>query len=100
MNRHHLDSSDHLICENCGKMLDGAVSQDESILHPPSEGDISLCAYCGEINVYKNINGKLGLAPMPVETMEKLIVTQPMDALALLAARQKILLRKHRENEP
>lgn len=39
-------------CPFCGTLLDGAVCvTDEDCM--PQEGDITICAYCGEILIYE-----------------------------------------------
>lgn len=47
-------------CPCCGAICDGFTPiEDEP--HVPTPGDVSICAYCAELNVYEVAAGGLGL---------------------------------------
>lgn len=39
-------------CTKCGKRVDAATDPDQFSRNVPSEGDVSICLYCGNIMVY------------------------------------------------
>lgn len=64
---------EHVHCPNCKETLDAAMNTDATTGNIPSDGDISVCAYCGSINVFKEQeNGELCLVEMPEDIKKEL----------------------------
>jgi hypothetical protein len=62
-------------CSWCGHEVDAHVSQDElfnAIKHAPADGDVSICTYCGKINMFEN-----NLLRKPTEQELEIIENDP-----------------------
>ena len=57
------------LCLSCGKGLDGATAADGG-LDLPQDGDISVCAYCGEPGMYVKVGEYLTIRPLTDEEKE------------------------------
>jgi len=68
-------------CPECGKMTNTAMSVDGD--DKPSDGDISLCFYCGAINQF---DSKLNIVNMPDEVLESIKKDEPETYKTLIDA--------------
>lgn len=59
-------------CPSCGKLTDTATAVEGD--YTPSDGDISLCIYCGAINQF---DSELNIVPMPLETLANIKYSEP-----------------------
>lgn len=69
-------------CCKCGKMLDGfsGLQGDDG----PSDGDITVCFYCGTIGNYAE--GLTKIVPMPEEALERMKKESFEDYVRLMLA--------------
>jgi hypothetical protein len=65
---HQLTGGDICGCLNCGKLLDGCSAIDSD--SRPSDGDATVCVYCGHIQMFEVFPGGMRLrAPTDAEMM-------------------------------
>jgi hypothetical protein len=79
MASHELPQS---VC-SCGHLLDGATGMAHN--DPPNPGDVSLCFYCGRLNIF---NDDLTLRQATVA--EEASITTSPQGLLIMAMRRKI----------
>lgn len=68
--------SHELYCPNCNKLLDAATSIEKNV-RAPRDGDCSICAYCYEVNMYKEVGSEITLVPAPDEMVSTLMLAEP-----------------------
>jgi hypothetical protein len=77
-------------CPTCKSKLDGSTGIEVNGLNPPTtleEGDVSLCAYCGELLLFENDQHKL-----VTEDIVKELQTDPAEWRVFAS-----LIKKHRQ---
>lgn len=67
-------------CSNCNNMLDAATTFEGTEV-PPTDGDISVCAYCGQLGIY---DGEMRVRKMNESEMYILYSEQPLLAKQVL----------------
>tara|TARA_R110000868_G_scaffold217359_4_gene467442 strand:+ start:375 stop:671 length:297 start_codon:yes stop_codon:yes gene_type:complete len=81
-------------CSNCGTALDAATSlQDEYSI--PNEGDISVCAYCGQMGKY---DSEMKITPLREDEIYKLLQDQPELVEPIREIQSVFAFIKHKQN--
>lgn len=70
-------------CPYCKKEQNANYSIEDKKYDKPSENDLSVCAYCGEISVF----GKKGKSLRRIDDMDKLIIDKKLLKTCLDASR-------------
>lgn len=84
---HHMQQT---TCPHCGAPLDAHVEGDGSYPLQPSEGDFSVCYYCGGVCVF---DAELKLARASAQDLDSFHRDQPDDFYSMIKFSEKIKAR-------
>lgn len=86
------------ICGHCGNPLDAATTASN---HSPREGDISICVYCGNINIFQKDMSIRELTPKELEEIQKSpqFETQILPAINFILSDKNPLRGKRHERQ-
>jgi hypothetical protein len=77
--------TENLSCPNCNSLANGSAG-----VRMPKDGDICLCGYCQNINMYEKKDGNWNLVPCPDSILEQIKIDDPDFYSQLIAVKERL----------